>query len=393
MNPRPILVAGLDPGTTQAIALLDTDGRIALLESSKQFTFSDLLEKTVAAGRVAVVGCDRKAVPDLVSRYAAKFGCRIIAPDHDLLVEEKKQLVKSSGPRNSHEVDALASARFASMQVSPLVRKVRIFCKRERKEGLFADLLMLVVKQGLGIRLAADILERPEQEDVALVRKVIAEESIPRHRVLRLYERLARERDNNRNLRRENQRLQEKLVRRESLTEYLQKKLDRLVSDEKAEQLLNLRQELIVGLTSKVRALAHAAEELKKELDRERLLISRLHDGVLVKKVRNLGSQEFEKKREMLDIQRGDILLVEDAGVVSESIVRQLAQWQTPVLVKGKISQKIAGQLSIVVGNAADLITEETRHFAALDRSGWERQKASQSVLKRIVKDYQQARK
>jgi predicted RNase H-like nuclease (RuvC/YqgF family) len=387
-----LLVAGVDPGTTIGFALLDLGGRIVVLESSKQLTFSGLIEKTVAKGRLVLVGCDKKKVPELVERYATKMGVRVIAPDHDLLILEKRQLVNAH-TRNTHEFDAVACAEFALKEATPLLRRIRVFVKKNRKEHLFSEIASLVIREGVGIRLAADMIERPEREEVALARRAIAQETVPKERVVQLYEMLKKEKEQSSLLKRQNEKLGEELRKLRSLTDYLKKKLDRLVVEERAERLLRQRQEQIQGLDSQLRAMAGEIEELKNELAEERSLFSRLRGRVLVKKLRNLGSQEFERKRTFLNIVENDILLVDDPNVVSEAVLAELEKLQVALVVKKKMSDKVAKGLGIAVIQSDNLRLDESRYFAAVDSAALEQAKLDSGILQKLVKDYQARRK
>jgi hypothetical protein len=393
MSKKPLLVGGLDPGTTIGFALLDIDGKVVNLESSKQLSFSILIAKTVAAGRILAVGCDKQKVPELVERYSTKLGARIFAPDHDLLISEKKEIVSGVKTRNSHEFDAAASAIHALRQISPLLRRIRAFVKKYRKEHLFAEIASLVVKEGFGIRLAVDILERPDKEEVALARKAAAQETVPRQRILQLYEKLRREKDLSTTVRKENQRLQDELKRLRSLTDYLHNKIDRMGSEEKAEELLRLRQEQIVTLGNQIKAMGSEIEEIKKELAAERDLFSKSANKSIMKKLRNLGSQEFEKKRKFLNIGNDDTLFVEDPGVVSEEVLREIESMHVTLVVRNKLSDKISKELAVPIILAKDLQIEESRYFAFVNSTELQKAKSDISIIRKLVSDYQASRK
>ena len=76
MQEKPLLVVGIDPGTTIGYAVLDLDGNLIKIDSSKHITLSSLISGITAIGKVILVGTDKKAVPGFVKKFAVKGGLR-----------------------------------------------------------------------------------------------------------------------------------------------------------------------------------------------------------------------------------------------------------------------------------------------------------------------------
>ena len=108
---KPIIV-GFDPGTTAAIAVLDTRGRILLLESRKGLKKSDAIKSIIQIGKTLVVAGDRVPLPKNVEKLASSLGCKPYSPVKTLSLVEKEILVKYfiKEIKNDHEKDALAAA-------------------------------------------------------------------------------------------------------------------------------------------------------------------------------------------------------------------------------------------------------------------------------------------
>ena len=116
------LIVGVDPGSTSAVAAVDLDGEIELLESGKNFPPRDIIQRVIKVGKPVVVASDKGKTPSKVEKIANSVGARIFEPKEDLSSDRKKELGKGA---NSHELDAVASAVNARRQLQRDIRKIR----------------------------------------------------------------------------------------------------------------------------------------------------------------------------------------------------------------------------------------------------------------------------
>lgn len=93
---KKLLIAGIDPGTTLGYALLDLNGNVVKINSSKQLDMSTLILEIIKEGKVIVIGTDKAKAPKFVEKTAAKIGARLIIPREDLTVEEKEKSQKTT---------------------------------------------------------------------------------------------------------------------------------------------------------------------------------------------------------------------------------------------------------------------------------------------------------
>ncbi|MCK4714789.1 MAG: DUF460 domain-containing protein [Candidatus Aenigmarchaeota archaeon] len=126
--PLPIIV-GMDPGTTTALAVLDTGGRLLLLKSRKNMTKADVYMHVGALGKPVIVAGDRNPPPSAVEKLASVFSARLVIPEENLSKRDKHSLARDvleSGAKkpNQHERDALASALFACNKIRPTMTRV-----------------------------------------------------------------------------------------------------------------------------------------------------------------------------------------------------------------------------------------------------------------------------
>ncbi len=108
---KPIIV-GYDPGTTAAIAILDTKGSIVLIKSKRGFKQSEMIELITGSGKPLVIAGDRNPLPKGVEKLASSLGCKAYSPIKTLSVSEKEKIVDEFAGKikDEHEKDALASA-------------------------------------------------------------------------------------------------------------------------------------------------------------------------------------------------------------------------------------------------------------------------------------------
>lgn len=129
------MIAGIDPGTTTAIAVLDTDGNILSLLSKKSMTRSELNEHITRFGTPVMIATDRKPAPSLAGKLASTFSSRLIVPEENLSKRDKNRLARGflrdsdlekplNGKPNQHEKDALAAAIFASNSIKTTMTRV-----------------------------------------------------------------------------------------------------------------------------------------------------------------------------------------------------------------------------------------------------------------------------
>jgi predicted RNase H-like nuclease (RuvC/YqgF family) len=116
------LIVGIDPGSTSAVAAVNLDGEIRLIESDRELPPRDIIRLLVDEGRPVVVACDTCKMPSTVEKVASSMGARKFAPEEDLDRQRKRELGKGE---NSHEKDAVASAVHAYKTLRRNIRKIK----------------------------------------------------------------------------------------------------------------------------------------------------------------------------------------------------------------------------------------------------------------------------
>ncbi len=330
-----LLTVGIDPGTTTALAVLDADGNVLDLRSSKDLTMSEMIERIEALGRPAVVATDVTPVPKAVERVAKSLGARLYVPERDMTVDEKRELVKGhlsrlgSGPSPSdtHQRDALAAAIKAyHTLVKPAIAKV----ERKAPEGLKRRHVLRAasyVVKGLPV---TDALRIIEEERATERRREESEREVEKYkrRLASTEKRLAKYEEKIEEYRKEIEHLEKTVERLKKERDQLRKKLDEVMSEidelveRKIDKVLRAKDEEIKRLRSELNKEKTRRMELERELrEIERLdKIVKSGKGIPVVKVRKASHEELSNTR----TPERFVLAIEDPSGMSPTNVREI---------------------------------------------------------------------
>jgi uncharacterized protein len=106
------IIAGIDPGSTVGIAILDLSGR-KIATASTFGGMSEAARIIEKHGTPSIIACDVSPAPEMALRLASFFSCRLFAPGRDIREEEKRQIAHGAATSNNHERDAYAAAVLA----------------------------------------------------------------------------------------------------------------------------------------------------------------------------------------------------------------------------------------------------------------------------------------
>jgi len=157
-NDRPYLIAGIDPGTTTGIAILDFDGELLSLFSSKDLSLDKVVQHLTGFGKVSLIAVDVKPAPSFVTGLATKLGSHLSVPEEPLHVSEKIELTRGNKTKNSHQRDALAAALTAHHKFKNKFMKIDSL-------GLGDEVKDLVL-HGISINDAVEMLREEEEEEI-----------------------------------------------------------------------------------------------------------------------------------------------------------------------------------------------------------------------------------
>ena len=392
MGEKQLLIIGIDPGTTLGYAVLDFEGKIIKIHSEKNLDLGSLISELIKLGKPLIIATDKEYNPDFVDKLAIKVGARVIGPDYDLKVDEKRELTKDFKTNNQHEMDALASAFFAIKKIGPLLKKINIFAEHYKKEDIKGQLIEFVVGKGLNIRDAAEIIEEPEKEESKIIKEVVEEKRLTEKDFLMLYKRFKEAKEDLQFLKEENTKLKEQIAAIRRDYEYMLKQISKSQLDKKMQSLLNFKEKRIKFFDSQLRMKQDEIKMMQNEITTLIYFISNMNSSNLLKKLDNLGLNEFEKKKNILNIKEGDILLVKDPDIVSEKTISEIKEKVGVILYRKPVSKKIESKLPFIFINANEFSIEENEYFGIVNKEEFEKTKNKQGLLHKIVEDYKKER-
>lgn len=379
---------GIDPGTTKAYAIFNIKKELIACKSKKELSLNDLIAEISGYGKVLVVGTDRKKVPEFVEKFATKIGAKLIAPEYDLEVKEKLELTKDYEAKNNHEKDAVACALNAYKSISNIIARIESFAKLYNKERIKDKIIELVILHDTSIKLAADLVEKPEEEYVKESIKVLEKKIFLESDFLRLLNKLREKEYEIKLIKRQNERINSELMGLMEKIE-LNQGIDNIA---KSEKLFN-------RLHKRVNTLYKALDERSVSLRRMRERFSRLNsiiskigkDFVLVKRLENFGQMEFRRKEKILNINYGDVLLVNTVSVYSEKVVDMLKDKVSIVLFRKKTGEEIRKKFIFIDANNVEIYQD--MYFAVANKEQIKYELSRMDRLHRVIEEYKEERR
>jgi len=393
MQHTELVIVGVDPGTTVGYAVIDLEGNVLDVKSSKEFSLNSLIEDITKSYITIIVGTDKQKLPSFVDKFAIKVGARIILPDKDLLVQEKRQLIKNSKVKNSHEMDALASALYVQRRIKPLLLKINTFIEENHKEHLAYELKRLVIRhRGINIRTAAYLLEHPQEKEAEFIKKVIEEKKYSEADFFKIYHELQNEKKANILLKQQNNHVTNELewMRKRFLS--LSKQTERMVSKEKMQNTALFKEERLQNILNQTRNKENEIQVLSKEITTLRDFLALQGDYVLVKRLANLGWTEFSQKNKILQIHKGDILLVDDPTIFSRQTLAVLKNIVETIITNKQVNEIIKEELRCDCILSKEISIKEEKYFALVKKDELEKIQNMRGILHKVIDEYKKSR-
>jgi len=388
MGGRQLLIVGVDPGTTLGYAAIDFEGNIVKVHSQKNLDLGMLISELIKLGKPLIIAADKEYNPDFVTKLAVKLGARLMGPPYDLKVIEKREITKNHKTKNQHEIDALASAFFAFKKIGSLLKKINIYVEHYKKEDIKQQLIEFVVGKELSIMAASEIIEEPEKEEAKIIKEVIEERKLTEKDFLVLYQKYKESEKDISLLQGQNRKLKEQVALIKKDYEYMFKQISKSQLDKKMKSLLDFKERRIKLLDSGLRKKQEEIKLMEGEVTILLYFLSNMNSSVLLKKLDNLGFNEFLKRKDILNIREGDVLLIKDPDIVSEKTINEIKGKVNIIFYRKPVSKKIEAKLPFVFMDANNIGIEENEYFGIINREEFDRIKNKKSLLNKIVDDY-----
>ncbi|MBI2647604.1 DUF460 domain-containing protein [Candidatus Woesearchaeota archaeon] len=384
MEEKRLLIVGIDPGTTMGYAILDIEGNLVYLNSSKQYDLNKLISETINLGKIVLVGTDKVKVPSFVEMYSTKVGAKIQNPEEDLKVEEKRKMISSYAYVDEHQGDALASALFAFKSIKNLLDKIDNFVEENKRQDIKNRLKELVITKRISIKTALSIIENKNGED-RIVGKVIVEKKFDEKDFLKLYEKLKKYEKEVYTLKKYNTHFKNKIMNLE--------KVQNIKNKNSNTKTIDFREKRIRFLESRLKSEDKVIMQLKAEIERLNYIISGINKFYILKRLDTLSINKFNLKNKTLNVQNNDILLVNNPNIFSDEVVLLLKNKVFIIVYKENINKKVENALPFIFINTKNLKIEEYKYFGLVEKKLFESEKSKIDWVRKIVEDYKKEKK
>lgn len=385
------LIVGIDPGTTVGYAVLDLDGNLITIGSVKHCPLNELISSIIKIGDTILVGTDRKFPPYFVAQFATKVGAKVINPKNDLLVSEKRIATSAYKTNNYHELDALASAIYANNEIKPLLNKIDEFIRIYDKLHLRDSLRKKVILEGINIKHAAKLIE--SQSSIEMVPEVAIKNKEPNlvgdigklKNKIKLYESDIEQST------RYNKKLLGEIRGLKAKVDNISK-ISQIVIERKVKSAIHFKEQKINLLLKKLEQKDDVIYNLKNSVDRLNIIISDIKNNLIIKKLPNLNYHVYELYNKVLNVQHGDILLVDNPSEYSQQTIEILKDKVGIIIYKTPLKSGLEQQLPFILisGNGIRLI--EDKFFGTVNKSLLEQKLKEQNLLSRVIENYRKSR-
>jgi predicted RNase H-like nuclease (RuvC/YqgF family) len=375
------MIVGVDPGTTVGWACVSLRGKVIGVGSKRNLDPDGLLANIVHMGRALIVGCDKAKTPFLAQSIAAKFGAKVVSPNYDLLVDEKRELTKDFETGNAHELDALASALYAYNKVLPLLRRVEKTLEKENKMRFFEKVVEIVLKENMSIRAALVLCDdKPIQ-----VEEPKSEEEERDVDLVRLFSALSRERRSFIQVKELNSRLENEVKRLRNEVNVLRERQSELVKPKSRERRLNEKD-------ARIQSFADRFENIKRDLDEakshilflERQILKK--DLVAIPKMSKLSWNEAVSVKPFVD----DCVFIENVDSLSDNAVKVLSDSGVRIVLCKKLpSDKLRRDLPFIFREFQGTLAG---NIALVNNGFLEKIRKEKDALLKVIEEFKKER-
>lgn len=318
------LIAGIDPGTTTAVAIMDLAGNLISIRSKKDWSASEVVEFITEHGKPVIVATDKKNPPDFVSKIKASFNAVLHSPKEDLNVDKKRELTSAYKILNDHERDALAAAIDALNYYKSKFRNI----EKRIPAGIDAEKVKAEIVKGAPLKSLFEEkkVEKVEKRDVLDLDLISAVEKRDK-KIKELLE--------------ENEVLRRQIVELKDEIERLRARVASFSSEEKErirkETYIRNLEFRISELLSEIRDKDSEITKLKDQIE----LLKKLKFGEFmgwkeIKVLRKFTKDEIEQCK---DIGEGDIVYILDPSGGGKSVAEMLCEKKIKaVITSGEMS-------------------------------------------------------
>lgn len=382
---KPLAIIGLDPGATSAYAIIDLETQLIKTHSSKELSLPKIISQIIELCQPVIVSTDKAKLPSLVEEFARKIGTEIVVPKEDLKKEEKRELLKryQHSGKDDHQRDCLAAALYAYKKYAGKLNKINRFLHEHELGDKRREFTNIALHQDLHFSLIKEILTQPSPES-KVMQQVIEEERITKTDFLKLYEKLSLVKDEKRLLKKKLQQLQQKINNAKRNNRRLKNRDYNF--NQKVDHLFSFKEQRFKEAVKEINQLKEELVKSNKEKEDLLKFVVKTKDYLLIKKLSNLGKEEFNVKKNLLQIKENDYLWVNQPEIFSEQIIAELKGKSIKLISDKKFPALLSKQFQTILLKRK--FQQENNHFALIK----DLEVDSKDFIEGIIEEYRQRR-
>ena len=361
-----LIIVGVDPGTTLGYAILDINGNILNVGSSRVLDLNSLISLVILYGRVVVVGADKNKVSHLVLDFASKFNAKVIKPKIDMSIDKKRELTAGFKLENDHERDALAGALFAYKKTRNLFVKVDRRLEKKDKDYLADDVKEQILKKNLSVADSLELLEGKEDRIIKKKRNKTRSGIIVKKNEFALLKE------------KYDQLVKEVFVLRKERRNLLNKQSNEI--DVKLDRLLRFKDERINYLDNAVKNYENEIKYLQDKSEKLKFYFSK-GIYIFIDKLPNLNFETVKNEK------LGKIIFVEHVGTISEKMLYYLNKTRIIIFRNGNPK----GDFIFINCKDIDFIEED--NYVLVRKEDLDRAVNNVDILHKVIREYKEERK
>lgn len=378
---RDYVIVGIDPGTTTAVGLVDLDGSIVAVTSTRTADSAEIVEWVIDRGRPVIVAADVTPMPHGVEDIRRSFAVPGWTPASDLPVDTKQHRVPDHAADNDHERDALAAALFAfdshedqfdriATKVPPAVDRGQVTARVLAEESS-VEAVLAAMERGEQAK-EETTAEAPKQRELTAEERKIRDLEAQVERLQSHVEDLEGT-------------IEAKDGRIEELEIMLEGERTRKLQEIRQSEAVSKREEKIELLEETIAAQEDAIADLEGTIERLKTLWRLDHSNfadvseekaglVPVKPIDEFTKTAIREAKERYGLAVDDVIYLRDAAGAGRSTAELLADVEPRVVLREggsltEVADEVLFEAGIPVGPAADVAMQEVDDLAVARES------------------------
>ncbi len=391
-----IVIAGIDPGTTTAIAILDIRGRLLEVTSSRELSLSNALTFLLKYKRVLIVASDVTPAPKFIEKISSSLNSILYTPPQPLSIAEKVSLVNERFSKeaysNAHERDALAAAIKAYRKYKDTIDEINKKIDDLKLHSRRDEVLLRVLKG----EIIENVIYRKEKKKEEKKEKKV-EKRPDKHKLI-----IKSLKEEIELLKKEREELIKKIEERNRKIEELERRIEEIKEEVyakiKKEKEIKIRDKKIKNLSKKLieeKKLREKIQEKLNELRRQKII--EFSDRLSI--VRILPKFTIDEANKLKkEFREGEIIYIEDSHGGGKRIAEELLSLKPKAIIAdmeqmSHLTREILSNVIVIPINRVNI--RKIDNFAVVEKESLEKeiQKIKEERLEEIILEYRTKRK